>query len=130
MKQPILLGAGLCVLLFTACSSTISATQNALDKSSSAPRTQSPPIPAEERAALRVIVTFNNAVDFRSETFVQMLKIHTQSRQVTYVSSIYGNTHIYLIHPAEGQNELQVLTLLQSMPIVRSADIDRIARAS
>jgi hypothetical protein len=88
------------------------------------------PSPAEERGALRVIVTFKSAVDYRSDNFLRMLKSNTQTRQVTYVSSVYGNTHVYLIHAAEGQNALQVLQLLQNMPIIRSADIDRIARAS
>jgi hypothetical protein len=130
MKPPILFGACFSVLLFTACASTISAPQSDQEKPSSAPLTKVSPSPAEERGALRVIVTFKSAVDYRSDNFLRMLKSNTQTRQVTYVSSVYGNTHVYLIHAAEGQNALQVLQLLQNMPIIRSADIDRIARAS
>lgn len=120
----------LCACLLPGCTSGQSGRQDTPD--APLPVTQAtvpvPPVVAE--APLRVIVTFVNAWDFQSEDVLQMLKKQSQSRQVTYVSALRGNTHIYLIEPTRGQSESQVLQRLQNAPFIRSAEIDRIARAS
>lgn len=113
-------------LVLTACAET---TTRWPEKTSSSIQITPSADPADAGLTLRIIVSFRDTVDFRSEAVLQMLQKHTQARRVAFVSSVHDNTHVYLFDAAHGQTQAQLLQALQKLPLIRYAEIDRIARA-
>lgn len=77
---------------------------------------------------LRVIVKFSQAVQYRSDVFLQDLQERIQAR-VSYLSSVSPDTHVYQLEPQAGQSAAETLQRLGALPFVQRVELDARARA-
>ena len=74
----------------------------------------------------RVIVRFRRDVPYRDATFLQDITLQIQAR-ITYVSSVSGDTHVYLLESLPGSKQADALRRLANLSIILSVELDQLA---
>lgn len=73
---------------------------------------------------LRCIVELNSTDAPQTAETLHMLSAHAQA-PVSYVDSVSGSVHIYIVHIAENQDAATVFARLRSAPQVLSITLDQ-----
>jgi len=99
------------------------------------PNPNPPDAAARQRSAnlpygqpVRVIVKFSQAVQYRSDVFLQDMQKRIKAR-VSYLSSVSHDTHVYQLEPQAGQGAAETLQRLGALPFVLRVEIDAKVKA-
>ena len=77
---------------------------------------------------VRVIVKFSQAVQYRSDVFLQDMQERIKAR-VSYLSSVSQDTHVYQLEPQAGQSAAETLRRLGALPFVLRVEMDARVKA-